>query len=439
MSFPKYEEYQDSGFDWLGKIPSNWSVNKFRHLFIESSEKIESEIHGEMLSVSGYRGVEVKEYADENQKRSEENLIGYRIVHEGQLVVNTMWLNYTGLGISQLEGYVSPAYRSYWVKSGLHKPFVHYLMRSGLYVLGYTKYLTGVRPNSLQMGRDDLMSFPIVVPSIEEQKSIASFLDSETLKINALVDEQERLIEILKVKRQAVISSAVTKGLNPLVKMKESGLEWLGKVPEKWCYGKLRWLSKRYSGGTPDKKNIDFWTNGTIPWINSGSVNDRLITECSTFITEDAFNSSSAKWIPKGSLVMALAGQGRTKGMVAQLGIDTTCNQSMAAIIPAERLAARYLYYWLEANYENIRNMAGGDLRDGLNLEMLGNIPCPIPEIKEQDEIFNFLDKEINKIDSLIDQSKSGISLLDERRSALISAAVIGQIDVRNYQPKEVA
>jgi type I restriction enzyme S subunit len=151
------------------------------------------------------------------------------------------------------------------------------------------------------------------------------------------------------------------------------------------------------------------------------------------------FNSSSAKWIPKGSLVMALAGQGRTKGMVAQLGIDTTCNQSMAAIIPAERLAARYLYYWLEANYENIRNMAGGDLRDGLNLEMLGNIPCPIPEIKEQDEISNFLDKEINKIDSLIDQSKSGISLLDERRSALISAAVTGQIDVRNYQPKEVA
>jgi type I restriction enzyme S subunit len=205
---------------------------------------------------------------------------------------------------------------------------------------------------------------------------------------------------------------------------KESGVEWIEKIPSQWKSGALRWLSQRYSGGTPDKSNHEFWENGSIPWLNSGSVNDKLILEPSAYITETAFNSSSAKWIPKGALVIALAGQGKTKGMVAQLGIDSTSNQSMAAIVPKEIIRSRYLYYWLESNYENIRNMAGGDLRDGLNLEMLGNIKCPIPSSNEQKIISNFLDEETAKIDTLFAAQEELIELLSEKRQAVISHAV---------------
>lgn len=215
---------------------------------------------------------------------------------------------------------------------------------------------------------------------------------------------------------------------------KNSNIEWVEKIPSQWKSGALRWLSQRYSGGTPDKSNYEFWENGTIPWLNSGSVNDKLIFEPSAYITESAFNSSSAKWIPKGALVIALAGQGKTKGMVAQLGINTTSNQSMAAIVPKKIISSRFLYYWIDSNYENIRNMAGGDLRDGLNLEMLGNIQCPIPSSDEQKIISDFLDNETAKIDTLIDEQEKLIGLLKERRQALISAAVTGQIDVSNYQ-----
>jgi type I restriction enzyme S subunit len=197
MSFQRYPKYRDSGVEWLGEVPEGWAIAKFRHSFTESAEKIEREVVGEMLSVSGYRGIEVKEYDDENRRRLDSELVGYRIVRPGQLVVNTMWLNYAGLGVSPFEGHVSPAYRSYWISESIHKSFIHHLMRSSAYVNGYKKFLTGIRPNSLQMSRDDLMAFPVLIPSASEQQAIAAFLDRETDKIDALVAEQEnRRIQI---------------------------------------------------------------------------------------------------------------------------------------------------------------------------------------------------------------------------------------------------
>jgi type I restriction enzyme S subunit len=144
----------------------------------------------------------------------------------------------------------------------------------------------------------------------------------------------------------------------------------------------------------------------------------------STYITSDAFNNCSAKWIPEGALVIALAGQGKTKGMVAQLAFKSTCNQSMAAIISGSKYTGRYLFWWLDSNYQNIRNLAGGDLRDGLNLELLGNIKCPLPSPAEQTAIAMFLDRETELIDELVAEQQRLIALLKEKRRAVISHAV---------------
>ena len=205
---------------------------------------------------------------------------------------------------------------------------------------------------------------------------------------------------------------------------KPSPMAWLDQLPTHWNAASLRWMSKRYAGGTPDKGNEAYWEDGDIPWINSGAVNDGYITQPSELITREGFANSSAKWIPKDALVMALAGQGKTKGMVAQLGIPTTCNQSMAALIPDHRFAPRYLYYWLTANYQNIRNLAGGEARDGLNLEMLGSIPCPVPPVDEQQAIARFLDAKTTQIDALVAQKRQLIAKLKEKRQALIARTV---------------
>lgn len=205
---------------------------------------------------------------------------------------------------------------------------------------------------------------------------------------------------------------------------KLSPMAWLDQLPTHWNAASLRWMSKRYAGGTPDKGNEAYWEDGEIPWINSGAVNDGYITQPSALITRDGFANSSAKWIPKDALVIALAGQGKTKGMVAQLGIPTTCNQSMAALIPDYRFAPRYLYYWLTANYQNIRNLAGGEARDGLNLEMLGSIPCPVPPVDEQQTIARCLDAKTAQIDALVAQKRQLIDKLKEKRHALIARTV---------------
>ncbi|MGN6512326.1 MAG: restriction endonuclease subunit S [Lysobacteraceae bacterium] len=205
---------------------------------------------------------------------------------------------------------------------------------------------------------------------------------------------------------------------------RESGIAWADELPSHWGKASLKWLCNRYSGGTPDKNRVDFWENGTIPWLNSGAVNDGRIYEPSAYITQEAFERSSAKWIPAGSLLVALAGQGKTKGMVAQLMFESTCNQSMAAIVSGGEINSRFLYWWLACNYQNIRNMAGGDLRDGLNLELLGEITCPLPLDAEQASIADFLDRETAKIDALIAEQERLLALLAEKRHAIISHAV---------------
>jgi type I restriction enzyme S subunit len=216
---------------------------------------------------------------------------------------------------------------------------------------------------------------------------------------------------------------------------KESGSPWIGEIPSHWNIANMRWLTRIFAGGTPSKDKPEYWEDGTIPWLNSGSVNQGVITVPSAFISNEGFNNSSAKWIPKGSVVMALAGQGKTKGTAAYLDLDTTCNQSMAAICPNESTYSKYLYYYLKSEYSSIRGLAGDEQRDGLNLEMIAQIPCPIPTTEEQEAIASFLDHKTKLIDDLIAKKQRLIELKKEERAAIINQAVTRGLD-RNLSMK---
>lgn len=207
---------------------------------------------------------------------------------------------------------------------------------------------------------------------------------------------------------------------------RNSRFGWAESLPSDWEEAHLRWLATIYAGGTPDKQRAEFWDGGVIPWINSGTVNQVLVTQPSAYITEQGLVESSARWVPQSALVMALAGQGKTKGMVAQMAIQATCNQSMAAIVPTG-LEPRFLFYWLTAHYRRIRSMVSDDLRDGLNLQMVGDIPCPIPASKtDQARIANFLDEKTARIDALIAEKRNLLDVLAEFRQSTISWLVTG-------------
>ncbi len=441
MSLPRYETYKDSGHDWLGNIPEHWEVAKFRHYFAESSEKINGEVEGVMLSVSGYRGVEVKQYEDENQRRSEENLVGYRIVRPGQLVVNTMWLNYAGLGVSNVEGHVSPAYRAYRIDDHLEKRFVHHLMRSQQYVVGYTKFLTGVRPNSLQMSRDDLMVFPILVTPVNEQRSIAEFLDQETAKIDALIEEQRRLIELLKEKRKEVISHAVTKGLNPDVQMKDSRIDWVGDVPHHWTVVPVAYRYDVQLGKMLDTLKITgenlrpYLRVVDVQW-DSINVDDLPLMD----FDEDA----RCKFRLRAGDLLINEG-GSYPGRTAIWSSDLECYYQKALHRLRPRAAdtdhPRYFFYLMFwALHTGVFTAGGNEATiEHLPAEKLRRYRFAFPQYEEQSGIAAFLDEQTSQFNSLISAAQRAVDLFQERRSALISAAVTGKIDVRNYTPKEAA
>jgi type I restriction enzyme S subunit len=432
MKYQKYDKYKDSEIEWLGYIPDSWTVRKIKWESpvyrgasprpIEDPAYFDDEGEYAWVRISDVTASNT--YLRETQQRLSDFGAGFSI----KLQPGSLFLSIAGsVGkpcITAIKCCIHDGF-VYFPKLKIENKFLYYIFASGEPYKGLGKMGTQLNLNTETVG-----SIQIPIPTPNEQNSIVEFLDRETTHIDTLIDKKQKLIELLKEKRTALITQAVTKGLNPDVKMKNSGIEWCDIFPEDWNVISLKWISKIYAGGTPDKSVETYWENGTIPWINSGAVNQKYITKYSDLITEDAYKSSSAKWIPKGSLVMALAGQGKTKGMVAYLEIDTTCNQSMAAIIPRKDIYSKYLMYWLEINYNNIRNLGGGNARDGINLEMIGTIKCPVPSLKEQKQIAEIIEKETERIEILKDKISIAIEKHKEYRTALISATVTGKIKV---------
>ncbi|MBY3618627.1 restriction endonuclease subunit S [Paenibacillus sp. FSL K6-3166] len=197
------------------------------------------------------------------------------------------------------------------------------------------------------------------------------------------------------------------------------------KHPNHWVVGKINYYTYIKTGGTPSRDNLTYWENGTINWLSSGEVNKKVIFEVDNKITVDGLNNSNATMLPANSILMALNGQGKTKGMVAVLKVQSTCNQSLAAFICKEdKLHPTYLYYQLDSRYKEIRGLVGDGHREGLSISLLKTLDIYIPPKNEQIAIVNFLDKQTKKIDNLVNKQQKLVELLQEKRQSLIEEAV---------------
>lgn len=428
MSFPRYPSYKDSGVEWLGDVPGHWSIKPLWTLF-RRIKRI-GFVNEQLLSVYRDHGVIPKASRDDNNNKPSDDLTPYQLVKCGDLAINKMKAWQGSVAISEHQGIVSPAYFVYESLNNEVSRFLHYLMRSPRYITGYLTLSKGIRVNQWDLEPQYHSRIPIIIPPKEEQQAIAAFLDRETAKIDELIAEQQRLIELLKEKRQAVISHTVTKGLNPNAPMKDSGIEWLGKVPEHWGYGALSYLSKIDTGSTPDRNNPEYW-NGDIPWLKTGEVNYGLITSAEEYITEAGLDNSSARLANEGTLLMAMYGQGVTRGRVAILGIKAAYNQACAAISLNEKLNNEYTQYFFITAYDFIRDTGNETSQMNLSSGIISKIKVLLPPIREQLEIVAYLKEQIVILDFLSTEAKTTINLLQERRTALISAAVTGKIDVR--------
>ncbi|MBS6929586.1 MAG: restriction endonuclease subunit S [Lachnospiraceae bacterium oral taxon 082] len=266
----------------------------------------------------------------------------------------------------------------------------------------------------------------VILPPVSEQQKIVEVLDKKTAqldKVKALLEEQ---IQKLKDYRDSLIYETVTKGLDKTVPLKDSGIDWIGQVPQGWGVGKVKYFSQISAGATPDRNNSLFW-NGNINWMSSGEVNQGIVKHTFETITDLALKRTSTKLLPNGTVMLALNGQGKTKGTAAVLAIESASNQSLASFIVDNKILNNmYLYYFFVANYYNIRGLKGED-RDGLNLQLVSNIVIPLFELEEQQKLVDFLDKKTVQIDKLIQIKNEQIDNINKQRQTLIYDYVTGK------------
>lgn len=433
MSFPAYPEYNESGVQWLGQVPSTWASVPFGALFRRTKRTGFAE--EELLSVYRDYGVIRKSDRDDNFNNASEDLSTYQLVEPGDLAMNKMKAWQGSLGISSHCGIVSPAYFVFAPRREFHPPFMHHLLRSPPYAAAYMTISKGIRINQWDVDPDHLSALPVLLPSFDEQETIAAFLDLETAKIDALVAEQERLIALLKEKRQAVTSHAVTKGLNPDAPMKDSGIEWLGDIPAHWDCKRLRHLASL----NPSKSEIaDLDGETEVSFLPMEAIGEdgqlslhrtRPITDVMTGYTYFREGDVTiAKITPcfengKGAIM---------QGLVHGVGFGTT---ELIVVRPDRNHTSPEFLNWLfrsspfRALGEGAMYGAGGQKR--VPDEFVRDFAVGLPPYVEQTQIVAHLNSITLDFDRLTSEAQAAITLLQERRAALISAAVTGKIDVR--------
>ncbi|MBV7515598.1 restriction endonuclease subunit S [Pseudomonas sp. PDM25] len=274
----------------------------------------------------------------------------------------------------------------------------------------------------------DLNAFSFVFPTNVEQFAISAFLDHETARIDALIEEQKRLIDLLKEKRQAVISHAVTKGLDPTVPMKDSGVEWLGEVPAHWVVSRAKLVADIF---VPQRNKPELNDSDGVAWVTMEDMNGGYISATNHKVTQLAAEEAGSKVLKKGAVIASCVGR---FGIVAINSVDVVINQQLQAFVP-RKIRAEYLRSIVSLSREYFELIGTSATLVYVNQQGFENLPVLLPSTSEQDSICVYVDEANARFDALLSQSLESIQLLQERRSALISAAVTGKIDVRGWQP----
>lgn len=281
------------------------------------------------------------------------------------------------------------------------------------------------------LSHDAIKSVLIPVPPLPEQSAISRFLDYADRRIRRYIRAKKKLIALLNEQKQAIIHRAVTRGLDPNVRLKPSGVEWLGDIPEHWNVRKLGHIARVFNGATPSRMQPDYWQAGTIPWLSSGKVNDYIVETPSELVTIRAVRECSISLVPRGSVILGLIGQGKTRGMSALLGIDACISQNLAAIVPHRGTDSRFLHHLLTALYEPIRELGRGGNQEALNCDLVSRLRLPMPPLDEQAGLCEYLDTALFSLVCARRHAEREISLLHEYRTRLIADVVTGKLDVR--------
>ena len=428
-----YAEYQPSGSPWLGPIPVHWQVRKLRTLIRPRNERNRPDLP--LLSVAREKGVFVRSLTDpdENHNVIPDDLSNYKVARAGSLVINKMKAWQGSMGIAPVDGIVSPAYYVYDFAID-NREFGQALLRSKPYVSHFAAASDGVRVGQWDLSIAGMREIPVLVPPPEEQAAIARFLDWANGRLERAIRAKRKVIALLDEQKQAIIHRAVTRGLDPSVPLKPSGVPWLGDIPQPWVVRRIASFARVGNGSTPSRGQPAYWVGGSYPWLNSSQINRGLIDSADQFVTPTALRECHLPKVPAGSVLVAITGQGKTRGMSAVLAVEATINQHVAYIAPRVPLASpHFLKFALTAAYPQLRAISedAGSTKGALTCEDLKRFKLAFPPRDEQDKLLKHIASDTGRLDKAILRLESEAELLREYRTRLIADVVTGKLDVR--------
>jgi type I restriction enzyme S subunit len=442
MSFPRYPEYKASGVEWLGDVPGHWGVIRLKRVLTEplkygANESAEIEDRDlprfvRITDIDNDGGLREETFKSLPREIAKDYLLeeGDMLLARSGATVGKSFMYSTSWGTACFAGYLIRARLN---RTRCFPKWLFFYCQTNI----YWAYILGnqIQSTIQNVSAEKYANLILPIPSPYEQQAITNFLDRETAKIDGLIEEQRRLVELLKEKRQAVISHAVTKGLNPNAPMKPSGIEWLGDIPEHWEMKRLAWICtdindinhempKAVDEGVLFLSAKDLLDDGTLNFTNDVKM-----------ISQLDYERLSQKTCPKrGDIIYSRIGAALGKARLVNNDIKFSVSYSCCVIRVITEFGNRSFIRLLldgEMILTEARMRTKGIGVPDLGLGEIGRFPIPLPPISEQERIVKFLENEVNLYSNLISEAEKSITLLQERRTALISAAVTGKIDVR--------
>jgi type I restriction enzyme S subunit len=435
----RYESYKDSGVKWLDDLPSHWEIKRIKYLFAEINER-SFDGSEDLLSVSQYTGVTNKSERIEDgaMLTNAATLEGYKKVWEGDLVSNIMLAWNGSLGFSPYNGITSPAYSIYRLKTKAVNKYFHYLFRTELYKSEFKRNSSGVIESRLRLYTDDFFRIWSILPPLPEQTAIAEFLDLKTALIDQAIEIKQKQIELLKERRQILIHKAVTRGLNPNAKMKDSGVDWIGEIPEHWEVKRLKYFVKIQGGFAFDSSH--FKDEGIqIIKIANTYMNELSLNRQPTFV-DKTFLKTHKDWVvSKGDILMSLTGTMGKKdygyAILIESNVKFLLNQRVAKITVNKGVEPDYILNILrsEMYLNQLYMLPSGTKQANLSNDNVLNVKVGYPSNRnERQEILTYILASNEKIATAISLKEQEIDKLKEYKATLINSAVTGKIKVYN-------
>lgn len=444
-----YESYKDSGIAWIGEIPSEWKVGLVGRYFNEIKNP---NINQEEKNTLQFKMGDIISKKRGDSKYNPETIEAYNVVEPGTIMINGLNLSFDFISqrVGQVheKGAITSTYLALYPSNGMMSDYAKYLLKAydnckALHAMG-----RGLRA-TLSYGI--FRSEPILIPSIDEQHSIASFLDTKCGEIDSLISLQEEMISELQAYKQSVITEAVTKGLDPNAKMnccasrekndacisssetqpaierkfKDSGVEWIGEIPEKWSKDKVFRVFANIGSGTTPKATEDSNFEGEINWIQSGDINGSIMNSCKNKISQQVLNKYSALKIYKAPFII-VAMYGASVGNISVSMIDGCVNQACCVMSDSVHYFD-YLFYAIKSAKDYLIYRAEGGGQPNISQDKLKNLWLPIPPLSEQQSIATYLDAKTSQIDSLITLKQQKIDELKSYKKSIIYEYVTGK------------